>query len=102
MAQRDENGRFIKGNKARTVAKQKKIKTKEVLNKTEMLQQEIYNATLENLLDAIRNGELTMRDQITLNNNVSDFVTPKVSKGGRPKKKDVQSDLDNLLDILNK
>ena len=99
MAQRDSNGRFIKGNKARTLAKQNKVKTKQVLNKTEMLQQEIYNETLEQILDKLRNGELGARELISLNSSVADFVTPK-AKVGRPKKKDVNENVSNLLNYL--
>lgn len=102
MAQRDENGRFIKGNKARTVAKQKKVRTKEILDETEMLQQEIYNESLRQLKDKLVNGELSSADLLRLNSNTAEFVTPKAPKQGRPKKKDVSEDLDNLLDILNK
>lgn len=99
---RDEKGRFIKGHAVRTVAKQKKIQSQEILDETAQLQQQIYNESLRQLKDKLVNGELSSADLIRVNSQTAEFVTPKAPKQGRPKKRNAEDDLNNLLDILNK
>lgn len=102
MAMRDNKGRFIKGNKVRTVAKQKKVQTQEILDETQQLQQRIYNESLRQILDKLEAGDMSSTDLIRVNSTTAEFVTPKAPKVGRPKKQDASQNLDELLNILSK
>jgi len=99
MATRDNKGRFVKGNKARTNAKQKDLKNKKKLSDMDMLQVEIYNESLKQLLEALKNGELDMTEVIRVNSNLAEMVTPK-AKVGRPKKTDLKSKVNELKNLL--
>ena len=98
---RDKNGRFVKGNKARSVHKQKVLKSKAVLNEMEELQAKIYNESLKQLLQKLQEGELDASELIRVNSTVAEQVSPKAEK--RPKKSNAKKqlgDLDALKELL--
>ena len=91
------SGMFQKGNTARQDYAKKKRESKQILNETEKLQQQIYNASLRQILEKLEAQELSSGDLIRVNSTVAEFVNPKV-KVGRPKKVNPQ---DNIEDIMN-
>ena len=97
MATRDSNGRFVKGNKARTVHKQNQLKTKDILTEMEELQAQIYNESLRQILDKLQAGELSANELIRINSGVAEMVTPKADK--RPKKTSANKALGNIDEI---
>ena len=97
--------KFQKGNTiARDSAAKKraaKYEARLVMDETAMLQQKIYNKSLEQILEKLENQELSSGDLIRVNSSVSEFVTSKVKAVGAPKKqKSVQKDVDDLLQAL--
>lgn len=96
---RDKNGRFVKGNKARAVHKQKVLKSKEVLTEMEELQAKIYNESLRQILEKLQEGELDASELIRVNSSVAEQVSPKAEK--RPKKANSKKQLGDL-DALKK
>jgi hypothetical protein len=94
---RDKNGRFVKGNKARSVHKQKVLKSKAVLNEMEELQAKIYNESLKQILDKLETGELNASELIRINSGVAEMVTPKADK--KPMRKSAKKALGNIDEI---
>jgi len=93
------SGMFQKGNKARTIHSQKQKQSKKILDETEKLQQQIYNASLRQILEKLEAQELSSGDLIRVNSTVAEFVNPKV-KVGRAKKVNPQDNIDDLLNAL--
>lgn len=93
-------GQFKKGNTARQDWAKKRRESKQILNETEKLQQQIYNASLSQILEKLEARELSSADLIRVNSTVAEFVNPKV-KVGRPKKVNPQDNIDDLLNALN-
>ena len=92
-------GQFQKGNTARADWAKKRRESKQILNETEKLQQQIYNASLRQILEKLEAQELSSGDLIRVNSTVAEFVNPKV-KVGRPKKVNPQDNIDDLLNAL--
>ena len=97
MATRDSSGRFVKGNKARSVHKQKQLKTRDILNEMEELQTKIYNESLKQILEKLETGELAANELIRINSSVAEMVTPKAEK--RPKKSSAKKALGDIEGI---
>lgn len=99
-AQRNKKGQWIKGNNARKIGAQKRLKAKAVLTEMEELQAQIYNESLKQILEALKEGELTQREVIQVMGNIGDFITPKkTTKDANKKIKKL--DLNSFKDLLD-
>lgn len=97
MAQRDENGRFVKGNKARTDHKIKVMKSKAILDELEELQASIYIESLRQIKDKLESGEINANELIRINSSVAEQVSPKAEK--RPKKSNAKKALGDIEEL---
>ena len=101
MSNRDKNGRFVKGNAARTVHKQKQLKSKAILDELEELQASIYIESLRQIKDKLESGEINANELIRINSSVAEQVSVKKEK--RPTKAKANKmlgDLDALKELL--
>ena len=98
---RNNKGQFVKGNKARTVHKQKVMKSKSIMNELEELQASIYLESLKQIMTKLEEGEIGANELIRINASVAEQVSPKAEK--RPKKANTKKqlgDLDELKALL--
>ena len=100
MGQRDDKGKFVKGNNASGIAKQKRLVTKKILDETEALHQLIYQESLRQLLEAIEKGELDKKELIQVQNNLSEHVSAKKPRADKQPPSKLRSNIKDIKDLL--
>ena len=94
---RNNKGQFVKGNKARSVHKQKVMKSKSIMNELEELQASIYLESLKQIMTKLEEGEIGANELIRINASVAEQVSPKAEK--RPKKANTKKQLGDLEEL---